>query len=268
MGRRTHRRSHLLGNLVGRCAPRERRGGQRAASSDHQRSTSDHQRSLRAQQAHRARRHGRRLPRARPAARPPGRHQGAVPRVRHRPQLRRALPPRGPGGGQPQPPEHRQRLRLGQARRHVLHRHGVRRRPHARRHPALQRPRHRQAGGGDRQRGGRGAELRPRGRPRAPRHQAGEHPHRLQRPGEGRRLRHRPGDERADRVEPDAGRGGDGHGDVLLARAGPGRPARPAQRPLLARHRDVRDGRRAAAVHRREPGEHRLQAGPRPTRSR
>ena len=92
------------------------------------------------------------------------------------------------------------------------------------------------------------------GRPRAPRHQAGQHPHRLQRPGEGRRLRHRPGDERADRVQPHPGRRGDGHGDVLLARAGPGRPARPAQRPLLARHRDVRDGRRAAAVHRREPG--------------
>ena len=72
----------------------------------------------------------------------------------------------------------------------------------------------------------------------------------------------------ADRVEPHPGRRGDGHGDVLLARAGPGRPARPAQRPLLARHRDVRDGRRPAAVHRREPGEHRLQAGPRPARSR
>ena len=35
----------------------------------------------------------------------------------------------------------------------------------------------------------------------------------------------------------------------------------PRQRPVLARHRDVRDGGRQAAVHRREPGEHRLQAG-------
>ena len=75
-------------------------------------------------------------------------------------------------------------------------------------------------------------------------------------------------DERADRVEPHPGRRGDGDGDVLLARAGAGRPARPAQRPLLAGHRDVRDGRRAAAVHRREPGGHRLQAGPRQPRSR
>ena len=39
--------------------------------------------------------------------------------------------------------------------------------------------------------------------------------------------------------------------------------ARPPQRPLLARHRDVRDGRRPAAVHRRQPGRHRLQAGAR-----
>ena len=55
-------------------------------------------------------------------------------------------------------------------------------------------------------------------------------------------------------TQPHPGRRGDGHGHLLLARAGPGRPARPAQRPVLARHRDVRDGRRPAAVHRREPG--------------
>ena len=67
-----------------------------------------------------------------------------------------------------------------------------------------------------------------------------------------------------DRVQPHPGRRGDGHGNVLLARAGAGRPARPAQRPLLARHRDVRDGRRPPAVQGRQPGRHRLQAGPRP----
>ena len=37
----------------------------------------------------------------------------------------------------------------------------------------------------------------------------------------------------------------------------------PPQRPLLAGHRDVRDGRRAPAVHRRQPRRHRLQAGAR-----
>ena len=66
-----------------------------------------------------------------------------------------------------------------------------------------------------------------------------------QRSGEGRRLRHRPGDERADREQPHAGRLRDGHRHLLLARAGAGRAARPAQRPLLAGHRAVRDGGRA-----------------------
>ena len=64
-------------------------------------------------------------------------------------------------------------------------------------------------------------------------------------------------------AEPHPGRLGDGHRHLLLARAGPGRHARPPQRPLLARHRALRDGRRAAAVHRRQPGRHRLQAGAR-----
>ena len=58
------------------------------------------------------------------------------PEFADRPQLRRALPPRGPSGRQPQPPQHRQRLRLGQVRRHLLHRHGVRAGPHAGRDPA------------------------------------------------------------------------------------------------------------------------------------
>ena len=137
--------------------------------------------------------------------------------------------------------------------------------PHAGGDPADQRPRHVEAGGGDRQRGRRRARLRPPGRAGPPRRQAGQHPDRVERPGEGRRLRHRPSRQRADRVQPHAGRRGDGHGDVLLARAGPGRPTRPAQRPLLAGHRDVRDGRRAPALHRRQPRLDRLQAGPRPS---
>ncbi len=78
---------------------------------------------------------------------------------------------------------------------------------------------------------------------------------------EAGRLRDRPGAQRTDRVEPHPGRLGHGHCDVLLPRAGAGCAARPAQRPVLARHRNVRDGGRQAAVHRREPGEHRLRAG-------
>ena len=57
-----------------------------------------------------------------------------------------------------------------------------------------------EAGGRDRQRGRRRARLRPPQRRGAPRHQAGQHPHRHQRPGEGGRLRHRPGHERAHRA--------------------------------------------------------------------
>ena len=174
----------------------------------------------------------------RPAARPPGRDQGAVPRVRHRPQLRRALPARGAGGGQPQPPQHRQRLRLGQVRRHLLHRHGVRRR--GARSPTSCAPT---------------ASSRPSRRPRSPARsrprsasptQAGV-VHRDIKPANiliGSNGQVKVADfgiaramNAADRSEPHPGRRGDGHGDLLLARAGPGRPARPAQRPVLARHR-------------------------------
>ena len=49
------------------------------------------------QRRDRPRRHGRGVPRPRPAARPAGRGEGAVPRVRRRRRLRRALPPRGAG---------------------------------------------------------------------------------------------------------------------------------------------------------------------------
>ena len=45
----------------------------------------------------------------------------------------------------------------------------------------------------------------------------------------------------ADPGEPHAGRRGHGHGHVLLARAGPGPGHRRPQRPLLPRHRHVRD---------------------------
>ena len=54
-------------------------------------------------------------------------------------------------------------------------------------------------------------------RRRPPRHQAGQHPHRRQWPGKGRRLRHRPGNERPEREQPHPGRCGDGYCDVLLA---------------------------------------------------
>ena len=124
-------------------------------------------------------------------------------------------------------------------------------------------PRQFGAGRGDRQRGCRGTGQRARQRRRAPRHQAGEHPHRRQRPGEGRRLRHCAGDERSEREQPHSGRLGDGHRHLLLARAGARCSARSTQRSVFARHRVVRDGGGQAALRRREPGQHRVQAGPR-----
>ena len=95
-------------------------------------------------------------------------------------------------------------------------------------------------------RGGRRARLRPPQRRRPPRHQAGQHPRSPPTAGEGGRLRHRPCLQHRHPGGPHPGRRGDGHGHLLLTRAGPGLGPRSAQRPLLARHRDVRDGRPAA----------------------
>ena len=66
------------------------------------------------------------------------------------------------------------------------------------------------------------------------------------RPGEGRRLRHRPGHHRQRRREPHPGRHGDGHRHLLQPRAGPRRRRRPALRHLLARLRALRAARRAS----------------------
>ena len=107
----------------------------------------------------------------------------------------------------------------------------------------------------------RRARVRPPQRRGPPRHQARQHPHHLDRPGEGRRLRHRPGaHRRGDAGQPHPGRRGDGHGHLLLARAGAGQAGRSAQRPLLARVRALRDAHQPAAVQRRHAGGDRLQA--------
>ena len=67
------------------------------------------------------------------------------------------------------------------------------------------------------------------------------------RPGEGGRLRHRPGHHRQRRREPHPGRHGHGHRHLLLPRAGPRRRRRPSVGHLLARLRALRAGRRAPA---------------------
>ena len=66
------------------------------------------------------------------------------------------------------------------------------------------------------------------------------------------------GDRRQRERHPD--RAGDGHRDLLLARAGPGPRRRRPQRRLLPRRGAVRDGHRPATVHGRHAGRDRLQA--------
>ena len=100
------------------------------------------------------------------------------PGVRARPVLRRAVPPRGPERRQPQPPQHRRRLRLGPGARHVLHRHGVRRRPLAARPHPREGPLDAEAGRRDRRRDRGCARVRAPQRRRAPRREARQRAHR------------------------------------------------------------------------------------------
>ena len=85
-----------------------------------------------------------------------------------------------------------------------------------------------------------GARVRAQERRRAPGREAGQRAHHHRGPGEGHRLRDRPGRRQQRRAHPH--RRGDGHRDVLLARAGPGPPGRRPLRRLLARRRPLRDG--------------------------
>ena len=210
------------------------------------------QRPLRAAPPHRARRHGRRVPRPRPAARPAGGGEGPVPGVRHRPVLRRALPAEATAAANLNHPNIVGVYDWGEADgtyfivmeyvdgrtlSEILRDRG----------PAAPRPGRRR-----RRRRRRRPRLRPPQRRRAPRREAGQRAHHPGRPGEGGRLRHRPGHHRQRRAgEPHPGRRGHGHRHLLLARAGPGRRRRPPQRHLLPRLRALRDGGGAAAVHRR-----------------
>ncbi len=179
----------------------------------------------------------------------PGRDEGALPRIRARAVVRRAVPPRGPGRREPQRSQHRRDLRLGPGRRHVLHRHGVRRgqlaaRPHARPKGRIE--------------PGKAAEITAEiASALSFAHRNGV-VHRDVKPGNVLLTRSgtvkvtdfgiaRGGHER----RPHADRFGDGHRHVLLARAGAGPAGRRPQRRVRARRRALRDGHRRRAVHRR-----------------
>ena len=112
--------------------------------------------------------------------------------------------------------------------------------------------------------GGVGARRRARARPRAPRHQAGQHRVRRRRAGPRARLRHHP----ALRVHRVPGAHGHahrhGHRRVPRPGAGPRRAGRRARRPLRPGLRALRPARRAAAVQGRHPGGHDDDARQRP----
>ena len=116
----------------------------------------------------------------------------ALPRVRPRPSVRRAVPARGADRRGAEPPQHRRRLRLGPGARHVLHRHGVRRRSVAARHhpaPRARSPRARPRTSAPRS--PTALSFAHAQRRRAPRHQARQRADHPDRPGEGHRLRDR-----------------------------------------------------------------------------
>ena len=191
------------------------------------------------------------LPRVRHDARAPGRGEADAPRDRVGLRPARAVPARGALRRPAQPPAHRRRDRRGGGGRPPLHRLRVRRGRDAEgAHPA-------DGPAADR----RGDRLRDRDRPRArrsarapdrpPRHQAPERARGRRGLGQGDRLRHRPlaRGGGADRRRPRPR-----HDGLRLARAGARPRRRRAVRPLLARHRPLRDAHRGRPVPRREPG--------------
>ncbi len=170
--------------------------------------------------------------------------------------VRRALPPRGEERGRALAPEHRLHLRPRRGRGHLLHRDGVPRRPE----PEGARRRAGPAADPGRDRGhapgARSAAVRASQGRRPPRHQAAQRDGRRGRAPEGDGLR-----DRARGREPDdRGRVDHRHGAVPLARAGARHGGRPALRPLLGRHRALRDADRRGAVHGRLAGRDRDEA--------
>ena len=92
--------------------------------------------------------------------------------------------------------------------------------------------------------------VRPPQRRRPPGREARQHPPHPAGPGEGHRLRYRPGRRRQRGPDPDRLR--HGHRHLLLPRAGPGPAGRRPLRRLLPRRRPLRDGLRDPPVHRGE----------------
>ena len=139
-----------------------------------------------------------------------------LPQYAGRPRLHPALQARGRRRREPAKPLHRERVRLGPGRRHLLHRDGVRarkrpqnRHQRARRHQPAQ-------DGRDRLAGVPSAFRRARAGHHPPRHQAAEHHGAARRQREGDGLRHRAREE----LREDANLQRAGHGALHLPRTG------------------------------------------------
>ncbi len=143
-------------------------------------------RALRNGGAARLRRDVERLQGDRPDPRAHGRGEDPRRAPLRRRALRRPLPPRGAGGGEADPSQHRPGLRHRHRRRPPLHRHGVRLRPLRGADPAAARPGRAGDRGRDRDPGLRRARLRAPARDHPPRRQARQ-PDGHRRPGRRRR---------------------------------------------------------------------------------
>ena len=229
-------------------------------------------RALRARRAARPRRDGRGAQGHRHPARPRRRDQAAAYRPGQRRDVPGPVPPRGAVGGLAQPPGDRLGLRhrrgVGDRRlrdRPALHRDGVRRRPHAARHPPRGPQDPPRARPRDHLRRPGGPRLQPPRRDHPPRHQARQRDAHPERRREGDGLRHRPGHVRRLLAhDPDRRRGG--HRPVPLPRAGPRRDRRLPLRRLLRRLPALRAADRPAALRGRQPRRGGLPARPRARR--
>ncbi len=214
---------------------RGRLGGDRAGAG----------RSLPPDRTPRERRDGDHLPRHGHRSRPRRRPQAPPARIPARPRLLVALPPGGPVSRVAEPPERGDRLRLRRGPERPVHRHGTHRRRGPRDDPAPERDAAATPGRPGRHGRRAGARGGPCPGPGPSRHQARQRAHRQGRPGQGRRLRDRPGHLRG---AGDPARDDPRLGPLLQPGAGAWRARDSRVGYLQPRHRPVRDARRLAAV--------------------
>ncbi len=179
------------------------------------------------------------------------RGQGDERRCRREPGSDQAVLARGEAGEPAHPPQRRHRARLRRdRRRHLLHRHGARRRANALRHPRAGEEAVGRAHRPHRDADLRSARQRARAVDRSPRPQAHQHhgADARPRPREDPRLRPREVAVAGDRTDDDRARRDARHAGVHAARARQRPAVRLASRPVLARLHPLPVRHRRAAV--------------------